>query len=222
MKLSQVLDLIGLNRNRISYKDCLLSGVGGFAGILAIYLSSSMLFDPSLAVVLVPSMGASAVLLFASPQAPFSQPWNFVVGHAVSALVGVACWMLIPHIPLAASLSVGLSIVAMYLLRCVHPPGGATALAAVIGAQQLHDLGYSYEFQPILFNVVVLLIIALLFNHLLKWRNYPVRQMFASSNAQVPPSISHQQFVYALSQIDTLVDISEEDLIKIYNLATKK
>lgn len=222
MKVSQLFDLIGLNRNKINLKDCALSGLGGFAGILAIYFCTSLILDPDLAVVIVPSMGASAVLLFASPQAPFSQPWNLVAGHAVSAVIGVACWMMIPNIPIAASLSVGISVAVMYFLRCIHPPGGATALAAVIGSEQLHGLGFAYEFQPVLLNVFILLLVALAFNHVLHWRAYPVNQQPKAKDKLQPPSISHQQFVYALSQIDTLVDISEADLLKIYNLATKE
>ena len=102
-------------------------------------------------------MGASAVLLFAAPHVPFSQPWNVLGGHAFSAIVGVACWQLIPDYTIAASASVGLAIGVMYLTRCIHPPGGATALAAVIGSEKLHNLGYSYEVQPILLNTVTIL-----------------------------------------------------------------
>ncbi len=215
------MHFIGFNHHKISNKDCLVSGLGGFVGILAIFICTMLLLDPGLAVVIVPSMGASAVLLFASPQAPFSQPWNLVAGHAVSAIIGVSCWMLVPNIPIAASLSVGLSIAAMYFLRCIHPPGGATALAAVIGSEQLHDLGFSYEFQPVLFNVLVLLIVAVVFNGIFKWRSYPASHLPVTVDDKQTPSISHEQFVYALSQIDTLVDISEDDLLKIYDLATK-
>ena len=220
MKISQLYDWIGLSRNKVSYKDCMVSGLGGFISILTIYLTSSLLLSVDVAVIIVPSMAASAVLLFAAPQAPFSQPWNLVAGHAVSAFIGVACWMLIPSIPLAASLSVGLSISAMYILRCIHPPGGATALAAVIGSEQLHGLGFSYELQPVLFNVAVLLIVAIVFNGLLSWRKYPSSHKLTTTQSHEQPSISHEQFVYALSQIDTLVDIGEDDLLKIYDLAT--
>ncbi len=69
-------------------------------------------------------MGASAVLLFAAPHVPFSQPWNVFGGHIISAIVGVACWQWIPDYTVAASASVGLAIGAMYFARCIHPPGG--------------------------------------------------------------------------------------------------
>jgi len=175
---------------------------------------------------IVPSMGASAVLLFAAPHAPFSQPWNVVAGHLLSAVIGVACWQWIPQITLAASAAVGLAVGAMYFTRSLHPPGGATALAAVIGSEELHGLGFGYVFQPILVNVVVILLVAILFNGLFKWRRYPAHLLSktkpASSDADEYAPINHEDFVYALSQIDTIVDASEDDLLKIYQLATKR
>jgi CBS-domain-containing membrane protein len=115
----------------------------------------------------------------------------------------------------------------MYLARCLHPPGGATALAAVIGSEQLHQLGFNYILQPILLNVVVILLVAVLFNALFYWRRYPVRlqapaEPDTDSHILGYEPINHEDFVYALSQIDTIVDVSEEDLLKIYQLAMRR
>src|SRR5690625_7670775 len=90
------------------------------------------------------SMGATAVLLFAVPHGALSQPWAVVGGHVVSAIVGVTCQLLIPNLFWAAALSGGVAVAAMYYLRCIHPPGGATALAAVIGGPELPALGSAY------------------------------------------------------------------------------
>jgi CBS-domain-containing membrane protein len=130
---------------------------------------------------------------------------------------------------LAASLAVALSIAVMYSLRCLHPPGGATALHAVLGGEAVHSLGYGYVFNPVLLNVVVLLIVAVAFNYPFAWRRYPQvwwRKPMASEPlaADIPGAgekcmIPHSDLVYALSQIDTFVDVSEEDLQKIYALA---
>ena len=84
-------------------------------------------------VYIVPSMGASAVLLFAVPHSALGQLWNVIGGHLISAAIGVACYQWLPSNGIAAGASVGLAIGAMYYTRCIHPPGGATALAAVIG-----------------------------------------------------------------------------------------
>jgi len=227
MNFSNFLDLIGFSRHKFNYREKIISTVGGFLGIFAIFMSSLWLLDPEVAVLIVPSMGATAVLLFAAPHAPFSQPWNVLGGHAFSAIVGVACWQLIPDYIIAASASVGLSIGIMYLTRCIHPPGGATALAAVIGSEKLHNLGYSYEFQPILLNAVTILLAAIIFNNFFKWRRFPAhlqtsKTLILEEKNKVYDSINYEDFVYALSHIDTYVDIDENDLLKIYNLATKR
>lgn len=226
MNLPDFLEMMGVNRLKTNYKEITLSTIGGFLGIFSIFLTSLWLLDPEEAVLIVPSMGASAVLLFAAPHVPFSQPWNVLGGHAVSALVGVACWKWIPDYTVAASASVGLAIGLMYYLRCIHPPGGATALAAVIGSEKLHQLGFAYEFEPILLNTLTIVLVAVLFNGLLKHRQYPAFLPFnkrpAQSGAKGYEPINHEDFVYALSHIDTFVDITEEDLLAIYTLATNR
>lgn len=229
MNFSIFLDLIGFSRHAIDMREKLISGIGGFLGIFAIFMTSYWLLEPEVAVYIVPSMGASAVLLFAAPHAPFSQPWNVIAGHAISAIIGVACWHWIPNYTVAASASVGLAISAMVITRSIHPPGGATALAAVIGSERLHNLGYSYEYQPILLNAVTILVVAILFNSLFQWRRYPAHWHImkptgtaVSTTVKDYAPINHEDFVYALSHIDTYVDIDEDQLLDIYNLATKK
>jgi CBS-domain-containing membrane protein len=226
LNTTEFLDLIGFNRQQIHLREPLLSTLGGFLGIFGILMVSHWLLDPAVSVMIVPSMGASAVLLFAAPHAPFSQPWNVLGGHAISAVIGVACWQLIPDYAVAASVSVGLAIGAMYFTRCIHPPGGATALAGVIGSEKLHQLGYAYEYAPILLNAVTILVVAIAFNALFKWRRYPAH-LYMKQSAVEPvvegyEPISHEDFVYALSRIDTFVDVTEEDLLEIYKLATRR
>ena len=103
-------------------------------------------------VYIVTSMGASAVLLFAVPHSSLGQLWNVIGGHLISAAIGVACYQWLPSNGIVAGASVGLVIGAMYYTRCIHPPGGATALAAVIGGQNIHALGYQYILTPIAIN----------------------------------------------------------------------
>ena len=226
MKRHDFLDMAGFSRHKINYRENLISAIGGFLGIFAILLTSHWLLDSEVAVFIIPSMGATAVLVFAAPHAPFSQPWNVIGGHAISAVIGVACWQWIPDFAIAASASVGLAIAAMYFARCIHPPGGATALAAVIGSDKLHHLGFSYGFEPVLLNAVAILLIAVAFNGFFKWRRYPAHLPFQSKSSKQATDpyepISHADFVYALSHIDTFVDITEEDLLKIYKLATSR
>ncbi len=157
----------------VSHTERLVSTLGGGVAILAILTVSAHYLGTTDALLIIPSMGASAVLLFAVPHGALSQPWNVLGGHLVSALIGVTCFLLVPHTFAAASLAVGLAIGAMYYLRCIHPPGGATALAAVIGGETTHALGYRFVLTPVLENVLVILLVAVVFNYLFKWRRYP-------------------------------------------------
>lgn len=220
--------LPGIEPSKVSHTERLVSALGGFLVILLVFYSSRLYLDTAGALLIVPSMGASAVLLFAVPHGALSQPWNVFGGHLVSAAIGVSCAILVPHQIVAASLAVGLAVGAMYYLRCIHPPGGATALAAVIGGEATRALGYQFIVTPILINVMTMLVVAVLFNNLFHWRRYPAwladRQRTAAAPPQPSgkPGIEHADLVSAISQIDSFIDVSEHDLLRIYELATSK
>ncbi len=82
---------------------------------------------------LVAPMGASAVLLFAVPASPLAQPWSIIGGNTISALIGVIVAHFVHEPALATGIAVALAIAAMSFTRCLHPPGGAAALTAVLG-----------------------------------------------------------------------------------------
>lgn len=220
-----LVQLIGAESRPASHAEKLVSALGAFAGILSVYLASHF-FLADAAILMVASMGASAVLLFAVPHGALSQPWPLLGGHVVSACVGVACARHVPEALLAAPLAVGLAVGCMYYLRCIHPPGGATALVAVIGGPEVHDLGYHFILTPVLLNVLAILAMALAFNALFHWRLYPavmqrLRQKQIDTADDSRGSIAHEDFVYALSEIDSFIDVNEQDLLRIYELATQ-
>lgn len=150
-----------------------VSATGGLVALIAVLGTSEAQLGLNGAAALVASMGASAVLLFAVPHGPLSQPWSVLGGHVVSALVGVACAQVLAEPMLAAALAVGLAIGAMHYLRCIHPPGGATALTAVVGGDAVHQLGFQFVLTPVMLNAVTILLVALLFNAPFAWRRYP-------------------------------------------------
>ena len=111
--------------------------------------------------------GASAVLAYGAPQAPFSQPRNITGGHCISAIVGVSVYLLLGDAGIfACPLAVSLAIVAMQLTDTVHPPGGATALIAVIGGSTIHDLGYWYVLCPVALGACIMVGVAWVVNNL--------------------------------------------------------
>jgi CBS domain-containing membrane protein len=130
-------------------------------------------------VFLLGSFGAAAVLVYGAPMAEFSQPRNLVVGNLVSALVGVTVAANITSpgsTAVAAAFAVSSSVLFMHLLRSMHPPGGATALIAVVGGDNIRGLGYWYVLFPVLCGTLILLAVALVVNNLSRnpHRHYPV------------------------------------------------
>jgi CBS domain-containing membrane protein len=216
------LQWIGLELSPVTHSERLISALGGLLAILAVFLLSRAVLGPAAALPVVASMGASTVLLFALPHGTLAQPWPVFGGHVVSALIGVTCGQFIAEPVLAGALAVGLAIGAMHYLRCIHPPGGATALVAVIGGPAIGALGYGFVLAPVALNALILISVAVVFNAFFVWRRYPAhlhRVMRATAHPEIP-AIRHEDFVYALSQLDTYVDVSEEDLLRIYALAT--
>jgi len=137
------------------------------------YLSSKY-FEPRDLTLIIGSFGASAVLVYGAIKSPLAQPRNLIGGHIISGLVGVACYQLFGDVIwMAAALGVSLAIVAMLATKTVHPPGGATALIAVIGGKKIHDLGFLYAFLPAGAGALILLVVALLVNNISKNRRYP-------------------------------------------------
>ena len=151
------------------------SAVGSFLGIFAVYeIGYYEKFHIEDTLFLVGSFGASAVLLYGLPKSPYSQPRNLILGHTISAIAGVTCALLFSKFPaLSAALAVSLAITFMHITNSIHPPGGATALIAVIGSDHIHQMEYWYVLSPILSGAVVMLIIALVVNNFSRYRRYP-------------------------------------------------
>lgn len=220
---------LGIELSQVTHTERLVSAAGGFLGILLILVASTLVLgEREAALLVVGSMGASAVLLFAVPHGPLSQPWALIGGHAVSAAIGVACALVVPNLAVAAALAVGLAIGAMHYLRCIHPPGGATALTAVIGGPAVHALGFQFVLAPVLLNVVIILATAVAVNAFFAWRRYPAAlgrrktvDIESQKKHRAEGSLSHSDLEYALRQINSVLDVNEEDLARIYDLAAE-
>jgi CBS domain-containing membrane protein len=123
---------------------------------------------------------------------------------------------------------VATAIFAMHLTNSLHPPGGATALAMVIGGAEMHRLGYGAVLDPVGLNVLVLMLMALLVNNLSPGRRYPLLPSAAVGNTT--PAISSlvmnrnvlgkEDIEAALKEMNAYIDVTEEDLEQIYTRAT--
>lgn len=163
----------------IDIKEHFWSFIGAFVGIglMAFFHSESLSKYENL--FLIGSFGASSVLVYGSIQSPFAQPRNLIGGHVISAIIGVTVFQILPDIIwLTAPLAVALSIVFMQITKTLHPPGGATALIAVIGSEKVKDLGYMYVISPVLTGCLILLVVALIFNNITSSRQYPTNKKY--------------------------------------------
>lgn len=219
--LKKLSSLLGLEQSFVSHREKLISALGGFLSIIAITLISHAFLGHEHFWIIVPSMGASAVLLFAVPHGQLSQPWPLIGGNMISAVIGISCALTIKEPMFAMSAAVGLSILAMYYLKCIHPPGGATALIAVVATEGAHSIGYEFLLTPILLNVLTIFAIAVLFNYFFPWRRYPTFLGQDKSAAKGEETFfHHDDFLNALKEFDSFVDINEYDLKRIFALAS--
>ncbi|RZJ12702.1 MAG: HPP family protein [Acidovorax sp.] len=160
------------------------------------------------------SLGASAILVFGMPSSPLAQPWPVLGGSTLSALVGAVCAALVPDPAIAGALAVGLAIAVMVPLRCLHPPGGAMALYVVLTAGD----GWHLAVFPILFNAVVLLIAAMVYNGL-TGRRYPHPQRAGSRTQVAPGAFTAADVDAALARYNQVLDVSRDDLEGLLHLA---
>ena len=223
MPIPNLRQWLGIELIEVSISEKAVSTLGGGLAILALIAISTHALPADGAAALITSMGASAVLLFGVPHGQLSQPWPVIAGHGVSALIGVACERYIHHPALAAACAVGLAIGAMQQLKCIHPPGGATAFTAVMGGSAIHKLGFSFVLFPVLTNAVVMVLLAVLINYAFPWRRYPntlnrLAQLPQPNTPRAGSPPTHEEIIVAIRALDSFVDITENDLLRLLEL----
>jgi CBS-domain-containing membrane protein len=118
----------------------------GFLGILWAFYDLPLL---------VASLGSTAVTLFALPKAPAARPKSVILGQFLSAVCGWVSQYLLGSEWYACAVAVTLSLVVMVVFDCVHPPGGATALTAVLTPQP-----WTFIIAPVTVGVIFLVAVA--------------------------------------------------------------
>lgn len=185
----------------------LAAGLGVFvASIAGLAIQASY---PGLPYLIAP-IGASAVLVFAVPASPLAQPWPVFGGNLVSATVGVAMAQSIANPMLAVGLAVCLAIVAMSLLRCLHPPSGAVAITAILGGEAISKAGFAYPVTLVAANTAALIAMGWLYHrfsrHSYPHRPEPVVEMTA------PTGLLREDIDKAIAESGETFDIDLEDL----------
>ncbi len=145
-------------------RTLLLAGLGAGLAILALCL----LARATDTVLLMAPFGASAVLLFALPDAPLSQPRAVIGGHMVATAVGLLVAQALGTGPFAMALAVGLAVTAMLLTRTTHAPAGADPLLVMLTGQ-----GWAFLATPVGAGALLLVLAAWLCHRAMGTARYP-------------------------------------------------
>ncbi len=199
-----------------AYEIVISALAAGIAIALNAWVSHALL--PShFQVFLAASMGASTILVIAVHHSPLSQPWAVIGGHLAGAASGllVGAWVADPI--LACLLAMALTVLVQMSLRCLHAPGGGTALLPVLGGAALQAEGLGF-IGVVLLNALVLVTVALVVNNLLPGRRYPL----AFAPRQTPPVqlvFREEDLLAALRSMEGYIDVAPDDLERIYEHA---
>ncbi|WP_255538235.1 HPP family protein [Polynucleobacter sp. 73C-SIWE] len=155
----------------VTWSERLRSCAGALVGLMVVFIIAKLLGElTGIDEWLMASLGASALLVFALPGSPMAQPWAVIAGNTVSALVGISIFLLIPEPLLAMPIAASLSILGMFILRCLHPPAAAVALIVILG----HVTHYRYAFFPVMIDSILLVIVGVIYSNL-TGKPYPNR-----------------------------------------------
>lgn len=157
----------------VDFNEHLWTFLGSFVGVGLIGFLQNLYLPATDNLFLIGSFGATSVLIYGVINSPLAQPRNVIGGHIICAFVGVTVNYLIPYPWIASALAVSGSIVLMQITKTLHPPGGATALIAIIGSEKIQSLGYLYIISPVCSGIVILLAVAMIFNNTTGNRSYP-------------------------------------------------
>jgi len=206
---------------RVDARERLRVVAGAIAGVLLTAALTALLAHQGTSLPwLVAPVGASAVLVFGVPASPLAQPWAVVMGNTASALVGIASVHLFGSEPqLAAAIAVGGAIGAMFLLRCLHPPGGAAALLMVLTGVQ----DWRFALDPVMLNSTLLVAAGMVYNGV-TGRRYPHPQGAATAPAagvatREATAFSSADLETVLAHYNQVLDIPRDDLQAIVDEA---
>ncbi|MEH6357836.1 MAG: CBS domain-containing protein [Pseudomonadales bacterium] len=228
--LKNLLNLIGTPvASSLQRKDQFLALLASFIAMVCIGLLSGWLTPQLQTLLLVASLGPSIVLIFVVPNSPFSQPYPLLMSHFLAAIIGVSCAYLPLDLFLTGAIGLTLCMLAMFAFGCVHPPAGATTMMPIIVGPTAVG-GFNFVVFPVLINMGILIILALVFH---KWwlkKEYPVHatptsdpiHQHGDASPLVRLGLHPDDLEAALKDFDAYLNITEKDLTQVYGLAQQK
>ena len=207
-------------------KQWLRAGIGALLGLFLAGWLTSLAYGPSIALHLLGPLAASAVLVFAVHSGPLAQPWPVLGSYALAGAVGLAMREGFGAELWVAAVALGLSLLVMCLLRCLHPPGGGVAVSAVLADSGLTAMG-DHLLEPVLLNALILVAVAVLYNRLTGVQ-YPKgkapRKDLHHTHDPLPSErvgIRGADLDQALEELGEFVDVTRDELERII-LATEQ
>jgi len=127
---------------------------------------------------LVTHFSAVALILFSTPTSPFGQPRNVVGGHVICAIIAVVLdsnkLLVGMDQTTMNAVAPACAIAVMTWTGLMHPPAAACCFIFVSGGPRVKNLGYLFIFFPILMDVAIMLVLAIVINNCSENRRYPV------------------------------------------------
>ena len=153
----------------IEKKIIIQSTLAGIFSIITIGVLTVLTYKTSYGIFLIASFGSTMVLLYGYPESPFAQPKNIILGHFLTALIGIIFLNFVPlpvflNIPVA----VGFGVMFMILLKVTHPPAGGNPIIVIIGS-----VSFEYLLTPVLVGSIIVVMFGVIINKFLFKKEYP-------------------------------------------------
>jgi len=214
---------IGVETNRTSHIERLISGLTTCLAIAVVVLVTKWSLSTDVHILFFASTAATAFLVFTLPHGALSQPWPVLAGQIISIVVSVSFASVLGSSLMTAALAVGVTVILMHYLGCLHPPGGATAFYFVVNFEHI-DISESVV--VLIVNILIILALAMIINNFFHWRCYPLFWLNRKTTAQHAHkdafTVEHfnvEDLHQVLQQQGVFVDVSLEELQSIYDAA---
>ena len=153
----------------IEKKIIIQSTLAGIFSIITIGVLTVLTYKTSYGIFLIASFGSTMVLLYGYPESPFAQPKNIILGHFLTALIGVIFLNFVPlPIFLNIPVAVGFGVMFMILLKVTHPPAGGNPIIVIIGS-----VSFDYLLTPVLIGSIIVVMFGIIINKFLFKKEYP-------------------------------------------------
>ena len=153
----------------IEKKLIIQSTLAGIFSIITIGVLTVLTYKTSYGIFLIASFGSTMVLLYGYPESPFAQPKNIILGHFLTALIGIIFLNFVPlPIFLNIPVAVGFGVMFMILFKVTHPPAGGNPIIVIIGS-----VSFDYLLTPVLIGSMIVVMFGVIINKFLFKKEYP-------------------------------------------------